>query len=178
MVYGYFLSGTVAVVSNLIYLAGPAFYFLYSIFSVDLAVFQLKGAEIERYTGLAWAALAAIYFMLARYGIRGMVSRMHRLVVFLALIGLGLFGGFRSTLVMVGMVLAFQFFFERLYRGRYVIILIGSLVLTMAVLIAVGDRLPLSIQRSISFLPIQLNPVAKQDAASTLEWRVEMWKVV
>jgi O-antigen ligase len=175
---GYFLSGVVAVVSNLVYLAGPSFFFLYTVFSVDLAIFQLKGSEIQRYTGLTWATLAGIYFMLARFGIRGVASHPGRLAIFLALIGLGLFGGFRSTLIMVVMVLAFQFFFERLYRGRYILLLVGALTIAMVTLVAVGDRLPLSFQRSISFLPVELDPVAKRDAASTLEWRVEMWKVV
>lgn len=175
---GYFLSGVVAVASNVIYLAGPGFYFLYSIFSVDLATFQLKESEIQRYTGLTWATLAGIYFMLARFGIRNVACHPGRLGVFLLLLALGLFGGFRSTLVLVLMVLGFQFVFERLYRGRYIVILFGSLLLALVALVAVGDKLPLSFQRSISFLPIELDPVAKRDAASTVEWRVEMWKVV
>ena len=76
--------------------------------------------------------------------------------------------GFRSTLWMLMIVIAFQFAFERLYRGRYHLVLVGSLALIAATLIAVGDRLPLSFQRSISFLPIELDALAKHDADSTV----------
>ena len=40
------------------------------------------------------------------------------------------------------------------------------------------DRLPLSVQRSLSFLPIQVDKVARHDAMSTLDWRFQIWKTV
>jgi O-antigen ligase len=33
-------------------------------------------------------------------------------------------------------------------------------------------------QRSLTFLPIKVHPMARQDAQGTLEWRLSMWKVV
>lgn len=176
----YFLSGLVSIISNLIFIAGPSFFFLFSIFSYELAFFQFSEGTIQRYTGLAWAAAAGINWMLLRYGIRGLTSfeRFWRLPLFGALLGIGLMGGFRSTLVLLIVILAFQFIFERLYQGRHLVGLVGVIVLTLALLIAVGDRLPLSIQRSLTFLPIEFSPIAREDARSTWEWRAEMWKVV
>ena len=176
----YFLSGVLSAVSNLIFIAGPAFYFLFTVFSFELASFQINDSGIERYTGLALAAAAAMNWMLLRHGIRGLTSfqSVWRLPVFAVLMGVSLLGGFRSTLLMLILLLLFQFGFERLFRGRHLVGLVGAIVLTLALLVALGDRLPLSIQRSLSFLPIELSPVAKADAAGTLDWRLEMWAVV
>ena len=33
-------------------------------------------------------------------------------------------------------------------------------------------------QRSLSFLPIQVDKVARHDAMSTLDWRFQIWKTV
>src|SRR5258708_29570167 len=44
--------------------------------------------------------------------------------------------------------------------------------------VAFMSKLPLSVQRSLSFLPVEIDPQAKIDAAGTLDWRVQMWKVV
>lgn len=180
IVSGYFLSGLLSVFSNLIYIAGPSFFFLFNVFASEVAAFQLNVADIQRYTGFAWAALAVMYWLLMKYGIRGIsdLSKSWRILLFTCFLGVGLLGGFRSTLIMLVIVLAFQFVFERLYSGRHLLALAAAVVLTLSVLIAVGDRLPLSIQRSLSFLPIKFDPIAKQDAAGTLEWRLDMWKIV
>lgn len=176
----YFLSGLVSIVSNLVYLAGPSFFFLFSVFSYELAFFQFTEGSIQRYTGLAWAAAAGINWLLLRYGIRGLTSfeKFWRLPLFGALLGIGLLGGFRSTLVLLILILGFQFIFERLYRGRHLVGLVAVIALTLSALIAVGDRLPLSIQRSLTFLPIEFSAIARDDARSTWEWRAEMWRVV
>jgi len=47
-----------------------------------------------------------------------------------------------------------------------------------AVLVPMATRLPLSMQRTISFLPIEVDPIAKMSADTTSEWRVRMWKDV
>ena len=38
--------------------------------------------------------------------------------------------------------------------------------------------LPMVVQRTISFLPIQVSPVAKASAQASTEWRLEMWRDV
>src|SRR5690606_31332561 len=38
--------------------------------------------------------------------------------------------------------------------------------------------LPLAVQRSLSILPVDVDPVAKRDAQGTLDWRLDMWRVV
>jgi hypothetical protein len=38
--------------------------------------------------------------------------------------------------------------------------------------------MPLTVQRSLAFLPIDIDPIAAQNAAGSTEWRVEMWEEV
>lgn len=176
----YFLSGTLAIVSNLIAFAGPAFYFLYNFFPVELSSFQFREGPIERLTGLDFAAVSIMYWMLCKYGIRGLtrLDRHWRLPIFVILMGLALLGGFRSTLIILILILSFQFVFERLYLGNHIFALAGAMALTLSLLVAFAEQLPISIQRSLSFLPIHINPVARADADGTIDWRLEMWKVV
>jgi hypothetical protein len=176
----YFLSGSLSFVSNLILIAGPSLYFLFSVFSSELAYFQLREGSIQRYTGLALAAAAIMNWLLMKYGIRGLTSfgSFWRIFVFALFLGVGLLGGFRSTLILLMLLLAFQFAFERLYRGWHIVALVGTIALSLAMLVMFIERLPISIQRSLSFLPIKVDPIVKADADGTLDWRLEMWKVV
>jgi hypothetical protein len=48
-------------------------------------------------------------------------------------------------------------------------------VLGGALLIPFASKLPLSVQRSLSFLPLDIDPVARQSAQATVEWRLGMW---
>jgi O-antigen ligase/polysaccharide polymerase Wzy-like membrane protein len=38
--------------------------------------------------------------------------------------------------------------------------------------------MPLSVQRSLSFLPLEVDAMAYQDAAGTADWRFQMWRAV
>jgi hypothetical protein len=40
------------------------------------------------------------------------------------------------------------------------------------------QRLPFGVQRSLSFLPIDVNPIARADADATATWRWEIWKAL
>ena len=48
-------------------------------------------------------------------------------------------------------------------------------MLTLAVGLPFVQKMPLMVQRSLSFLPIEINPLARQDAEHSTEWRVKMW---
>jgi len=177
-----------AVVGNLIYLAGPAFYFLYFIFPVDIAIEQamedssFRGfdARFNRLPGFGIAATASLHFLLMRYGIRGILdfARPWRLILAVLLLGLSLFSGFRSTLLVLGLGFLVQFYFEGLFRTRFVIILSLATVLGLASIAAFARHLPVSVQRTISFLPVEVAPHVRDSAQGSLEWRFEMWKVL
>lgn len=177
----YFLSGMTAVMSDLAFAFGPGFYFLFLFVPTELAVAQASTQDtLMRLTGIAWMAQAGNWFMLMRYGIRGMLEVRHawRAVVFITLFLVGLFGGFRSSIILMCILFATQFWFEGLLRTKWFPIAVVTGLLVGSVLIGYAEKLPLSVQRSLSFLPIDVHPTARQDALGTLDWRLQMWRVV
>jgi len=185
----FFLSGMTGAVSNLIYLAGPAFYFLFIFFPVDNAIsqamedFSTTGVDVHfgRLPGVTVAGMSVFYFMLSRYGIRGImdVRRPWRILVMLVCFALSLLGGFRSAVIIFALICLAQFYFEGLFRSRLFLVLVIAFVLGGTGLVAFATKLPLSVQRSLTILPaIDLDPAARADAAASLGWRVEMWKIL
>lgn len=184
----YFLPGVVALLPNLIYMAGPTFWWLYWFFPVESALYQAQedfqatgaDAKLSRIPGAPFATTAVYSYMMACYGIRGLfdLRRPWRLMILLVALAVGLLGGFRSTVILVAFTFAAQFFFEGLLRTRLCLALLIVGVVGGAFLVPFASKLPLSIQRSLSFLPVQVDPVARQDARGTMEWRLGMWNTL
>jgi O-Antigen ligase len=100
---------------------------------------------------------------------------------FLFLLGSGavMFAGYRGVLIATVFIVLLSTYFHNGMRALVKIVVIGILALT--VLIAGQGslfNLPLPAQRALSFLPGKWDPIAVRNAASTTEWRVEMWKLV
>jgi len=153
----FFLSGATAAISNLIFMAGPAFYFLYLIFPTESVFLQANTQDnLTRLPGISWAALSVFFFMLARFGIRGLfdLARPWRLAALVGVCALSLLGGYRTAVVIITLIFAAQFYLEGLFRTRLFWALLAGLFLGGALLVATVDRLPLSVQRSLSFLQI------------------------
>jgi hypothetical protein len=177
----FFLTGVTAVLSDVVFVAGPSFYFLFNFLSVDVAANQVMTQDtLRRFTGLAWLAQAVYWFLLLRYGIRGVfdLGRPWRLMTFVLLFLVSLFGGFRSSIILLGLLFLTQFWYERLLRTKLFPIALASGLLVGTFIIAFADSLPLSMQRSLTFLPVKVHPMARQDAQGSLDWRLSMWKVV
>jgi hypothetical protein len=182
----FLLSGITPLVSNLAYAGGSSFYWLFWFFPTDAVTHQVVadyavGREvIERFSGLTYATVSAATFMMMRYGVNGLLtpSKPWRLLLFGGVVFASLFGGFRSAVLIVGLTFALQFYLEGLFRTRLLLVAALACVLGGAVLVAAADRLPLSVQRAISFLPVEVSPVAKLDAQNSLEWRLQMWRLL
>ena len=184
----YFLSTLTAVVCNFIYMLGPGLWWLFIVFQVDYVMGQaaedftvgVSNVKFSRVGGLGPGTLAVICYLLARFGLRGIldVSKPWRLLFLLTSIGLSAFSGFRSGVLFFGLLLGLQFLLEGLWRTR--LLLVGSLamVLGFAALIPLADKLPLSVQRTLSFLPLSVDPIARVDAMGSTEWRLQMWKIM
>lgn len=71
-----------------------------------------------------------------------------------------------------------QAYFERLLRSRLFFGFALGAILAGALILPFAEELPLSVQRSISFLPVKVSPVAREDAAASLDFRLEVWRVV
>jgi hypothetical protein len=177
----FFLSGITAIFSDLAYAAGPSFYALYSIFPAELAASQAYAQfGMSRLTGVTWAAMSLLYFIIMRMGIAGLLdlTKPWRLAILLSILVISLTGGYRSTVIVFIILLVVQFLFEGLIRSRYLPILAILALLSGAFLVSFIDRLPLVVQRSMSFLPLDVDAIARQDAIGTLDWRLQIWKTV
>jgi hypothetical protein len=183
----FFLTAITAVFSNIAYVLGPSFYMLYAIFPADLAVHQaladyLVGQEaMARISGMSWAGHALFCFMLLHYGARGIFDfgKPWRLILFLGVVAATMLGGFRSFVVLYGLILMVQFHLEKLYRTKIFFVFVAVAALGALVILPNTQKLPLSVQRSLSVLPfIKVSPVAQWNANYSSEWRLAMWKLL
>jgi len=184
----YFLSTITAIVSNLAYMV-PSMWWLYWFFPIEYALGQayedyavgMIGMKVSRLVGFAPAAQAAVCFLLAQSGIRGLLDlkKPWRLMILMATIGLSMMSGFRSGLILIGLILAIQFCLEGLIRTRLFAAVVLSGVLGLVALVPLVQHLPLSIQRSLSMLPLlEVDAAVRADAKSSTDWRLQMWEVL
>ena len=181
----FFLSSLTALVANLVFKAGPGFYFLYNLFPPENALDQATGEDvlnstIVRLGGLNMASTGLYACLLARYGVRGIldVTKPLRFGLFLlAMIGC-FYCGYRSVLVLLGLTFICGFSLEGLWRTRVLPILAGTTLLLMAVLVPQVQRLPWVVQRTLSFLPLRVDQLVRDNADASTEWRLEMWRNV
>lgn len=180
------LAGMTSVLSNVVYLAGGPFHTLFNFIDPSAAMGQaelqwdVQGQSIFRSGSMMHVSSAIIGYMLARFGVRGLLdlSSPWRMLILLGCLCLGLFGGFRSFLASVAILLGVAFFLEGLHRTRHVVFVLVLGLLCLLGVMSLAEKLPMTVQRSLSFLPIQVDPRVKADAQGSLEWRYEMWKVL
>jgi hypothetical protein len=182
----FYLSGLTSMLSHLVFIAGSKFYWLFSIIDSSSAVQQaavdwdVQGNALMRSGAPAAVASAIIGLMLARYGLREVLNlgKPWRLLLLLVCLGGGLLGGFRSFVVSTGLMVAILFLLEGLHRTKYLALAAVLGLLGFGVLATVSDRLPFEVQRSISFLPVNVDARVRQDAQGSLNWRIEMWQAL
>ena len=199
----FFLSGITNVISNLAYSGGQAFYWLFWLFPVETAVMQIQSdfsvdeRSFSRLTGLAFACTGPFCFLLLRHGIKGIfdftekfrfspisfakglyINQPYRPLMLIFLVGASMFGGFRSMPIILGLIFTIQLVLEGLYKTKLFAVLLGVGLTLFAIVLPFTERLPLVVQRAISFLPVNVNPVVKFDAWASTDWRVRMWNVV
>lgn len=181
----FFLPGVTSIMGRLAQMLGPMGNILLVLFPTgadanELVADQLIGVYVERFTGLMPAALAFFNWMLARYGASGVLdlARPWRIVVLTTVIFLGCFGGFRSMLLLMLATFLGMLYLERAWRTHIILVLAIGTTLLGTGLILFADKLPLTVQRSLSFLPVEIDPFTREAANYSTEWRLEMWKAV
>ena len=181
---GFFVSSVTAALSNMAFMLGENFFFLFLLFPVEWALTQAVSeymiGSIMRIGGLGPASVGLVSFLLVRYGIRGMFTFRYpwRSVIFLAAIVMGLFSGFRATFVFAVLLFAVQFFVEGLHRTKFLLIFTIIFSLMAILLLPVASRLPLSVQRCLTVLPLDLDRAAIEAARGSTDWRVELWRAI
>lgn len=170
--------------SNLAYTLGPAFYWLFLFFPVELAMEQALadffGGSLRRLNGLGFAMMGPFCLMLISYGTGGMMDwrRPWRMALFAVIMVISMLGGFRSLLGLFGLLFLFQFWLEGLWRTKHAISLAVAVLLAAAVVIPFSRQLPLTVQRTLSFLPLDVDPQARHDAEASSAWRFQMWQLL
>jgi hypothetical protein len=178
----FYLPGLLAIVGHLIIFAGPSLYWLFNFFATDAAISQLTSEEARqgflRLPGVSQTCMFLSWFLLARYGLCGILDlkRPWRLALFLGLFVLSMAGGFRSVLAWYFVVVAIQFFLEGLHRTIWLPVSLALGLLGLALLFPLAPHLPHSLQRTVSFLPVEVDAAVRADAEGSTEWRVRMWK--
>lgn len=184
----FFASSMIGVLANLVFAVFPTAFFLFKIFPVDtIAVMAVgqnaseSGGGSVRLGGLAVAASTLFSVLLAVYGVQGIfgVRKHWRPLLFLLCLVISLFGGFRSILIGLMVTFALVFWLEGMMRSRLVPVILLVCVSCFAVLAPFTDKLPLSVQRTLTFVPfLPIDPIAVNEAKASTEWRLEMWKLV
>jgi hypothetical protein len=177
----FFLPGLMAVISDLWQVIPGPLKYIYLFFparSITLAENPLD--KSSRLYGGIMVAMTVFSYMQARYGIRGIFlsGKPWRWMILLIVSGYGLLGGFRSGVLSIALIFALQFFIEGLHRTKLLIIFAFAGVLGATALVPLAPHLPYTAQRSLSFLPLKINPVVRQDAEGSSDWRFDMWKVL
>ena len=177
----FLLPASIAAISTLIYFAGPSFYFLYLVFPVGYAGVQAASdmaGSVARVAGFSAAASAISYYMMAVHGVRNTISKWWRVLLLLAVLGIGAMGGYRSLILLFGLIFVFIFLMEGLLRSPIfpALLLIGAM--GFAALIPLAPKLPHSVQRTLSFLPLDIDHGVRNDAEGSVAWRVRMWQAV
>lgn len=126
----------------------------------------------------ATAANLFFAFMLARYGIQGIMAPGHkrRLVVMVIVVVMGVLSGSRLALVSMIMIFAFQFWLEGLLRSRLAVFFGFLMVLAACLVIPFATKLPYTMQRTLALLPIEVDPIVRSDVRGSSEWRIEIWR--
>lgn len=111
----------------------------------------------------------------------GLVNPRRPLVVlgFLIVMFAALLSGFRSLLIWIGMMYIAAAIIRR-HKEDIIVAFIGG-VLMLCVLVGGNGQLfdlPLSVQRSLSFMPGNWDSKAEGDATASATWRYEMWHEV
>ena len=181
----FFVSGLTAIVSNLAYMGGPGFYFLFALFPVEGAISQAVAAQsigdsVIRIVGLGTGCLAVYCALLAHNGIREVfnIRRPWKMALFFLAAFASLLAGFRSSVIMLTLIFILLFYFEGLHRTRLLPIFVIGAVFFAAILFPFVSKMPFSVQRALSVLPIKVDPVARADAQASSQWRLEMWKII
>ena len=181
----FFLSAITALVPDILSMAGNGSSFLYQLFPPDFSAVQALSGAMEtdimfRIYGLTTASTGLFFALLARYGIRGVFDwgKPWRAGLFFLALAACVYSGFRSILILMVLTFMVQFYLEGLHRTRLLAILASILLLGGGLMLTQAERLPLVVQRTISFLPVNVSQSAKGSADASLEWRLRMWRVV
>ncbi|HEX7653976.1 MAG TPA: O-antigen ligase family protein, partial [Verrucomicrobiae bacterium] len=178
----FFLSASPALIGDICALLPSPFTYVNLVIPLNEMIYaQSQGAEVSvRFAGLAMAAQVSIFLMLAKWGLQGIYQWRHpfRLVTFHIMLVATTLGGFRSMLAFLGLVLFCLFIMERLYRTAMLAWILTAVIVVSAIVLPFAEHMPKSLQRSMAFLPVKIDPDVRMDADGSKEWRERIWSAI
>lgn len=184
----YFLGSATAAIAELPGRVPAFFNFLFLVFPVSsLAAFEDPNSVVRpsllssRMHDLSVVGASVVCWMLARYGLRGIldIRKPWRLTLIGFFFVVSLFGGFRSAFLVLAMILGLLFYLERLHRTGWLLPVIFGLLAGGGLMILFMPHMPYSVQRSFAVVPfIPIDPAVKMDVEASSEWRIQMWRDV
>ncbi len=176
----FLFGGMTQAIGEIAGMLGGGFHVVYLLFPMGSgSLFADEGGgRIVRYTGLANAMSSLVFGITAYYGIEGLLNfrKLWRPLLLGCAVVLATLGGSRAIMMVLLLTLGFIAYFGGVLRSRVLPVILLGMVGVGCVMVGFADKMPLSLQRSISFLPLKLNPLATASAKDTAEWRLEMWR--
>jgi len=183
----FFLSSLTGLMGYVAMAGGPAFNFLVEFFPIEGTMNEMSSMTPDftsngmvRLASLTQASTGLFCFLMAWYGARGVLdlTKPWRLILLSAAGVAATYSGFRSSIIMAALIFAAMFYLEGLFRTRYFLLLSLLAILGGAVALPFAQKLPLSVQRSLCFLPINVDPIVQANAEDSTDWRIQMWQEV
>ena len=135
---------------------------------------QAFGIGLRRFQSLSFFSQGFFFLLLVFFNLREFFSKRGSFLFPLAAmtLGIGLFSGQRSLILIVGLTLLFCAYAQRFLTLRTALAGLAAAGLMLVLVYSLADRMPLAIQRSVSFLPgVEIHYIAQQDGAGTMETR-------
>jgi hypothetical protein len=181
----YFLGPFLYLFADLFPLVPKQLQYVYLILPVsDRSMDELGNFEMQvgvtRMFGVATAGGALFFWMLARHGIRDNFlggKPWRPLALGFAFVCI-LLGGFRSSIIGALIIFFVIFFLEKMHRTGFMLAIVLFGVLGGSLLVPLAAHLPYTFQRSLAWLPLDIDPTARLDAEGSTEWRLEIWKAL
>lgn len=182
----YFLGGVTLAIGSMPPFVPADFAFIFWVFPVDSGAKYLSALSEDlsmsnvRPWGIANGCMFVLFYMLGRYGFRGMLygGRPWRLVLFLVFFAGSMIGGYRSLTLLAVFLFAIQFYLEGLHRTSLLPLMLIGMVTVFALSLPFSTRLPYSFQRALSILGMPVSAEVELDTSTSNEWRLRMWKQV
>jgi hypothetical protein len=185
----FFLSGLLSVISIATAWTPPPWQYFLMFFPADSTNLLLASNDVvatldfdplRRFGCFAVAGQAGFVWLLAHYGIRGVLQLRcwWRLCLLLTCIIVSLLGGFRSTFILMTLLFATLFVIEGLWRTAALPVVLAGTVMLAGLVLPNLAHFPNSVQRALSFLPVEVDAAARLDAQASTEWRLRIWRNV
>ncbi len=171
-----------SVVTRFVPGTGPVFGYILGVdASPNAEPTMVNDATVERSTFLAGPTMTAMTTFFARFPAKTFVNPLYVGRVTLLALGLAFMAlsGFRAFLVLLGIRMLLIAWYQRCLGP---LLRTSLFVLPIAILLIAAHgtfyTFPAAVQRSLSFLPGDWSVEATADASHSIEWRVEMWRMV